>query len=171
MYRSRRHDLSISVFDRVPRFPSLSGDVVPNESLKFKITVVNHRRFVDSVSWTGTVEFGGEGDDSWGPNRLLNIEDLRNNGMGWLDEKGTLILRVSAKPTDEGRDPLSFVETQERYIRAGRLRSNAAPYGIAKSMNTASGLGSIVSLRSTKRKIPDSEDSPRGSSKKVKSDN
>ncbi|KAF4684985.1 hypothetical protein FOZ60_007066 [Perkinsus olseni] len=115
-----------------------NGDVVPNESLKFKITVVNHRRFVDSVSWTGTVEFGGEGDDSWGPNRLLNIEDLRNNGMGWLDEKGTLILRVSAKPTDEGRDPLSFVETQER---------------------------------STKRKIPDSEDSPRGSSKKVKSDN
>ncbi|KAF4717671.1 hypothetical protein FOZ62_009892, partial [Perkinsus olseni] len=78
--------------------------------LKLKVTVVNHKMKVNSISWVGTFQPDGAGDDSWGPNRLMSVADLKDDSKGWLDSDGELLLMISVESADEGRDPLSFTK-------------------------------------------------------------
>ncbi|KAF4713871.1 hypothetical protein FOZ63_015388 [Perkinsus olseni] len=88
--------------------------------LKLKVTVVNHKAFTGSITWTGTFQPGDAGDDiNWGPNRLLSIEDLLDEDQGWLDEHGALIIRASVNLADEGRDPHSFTRSAKKRRLSG----------------------------------------------------
>ncbi|KAF4715841.1 hypothetical protein FOZ62_007084, partial [Perkinsus olseni] len=80
--------------------------------LKLKLTIVNHKRLPDSMRWVGTLPLTDAGDDNWGPNRLMSVREMRDEHLGWLDENGALVLRLSATPADEGRDPLSLTNQQ-----------------------------------------------------------
>ncbi|KAF4690100.1 hypothetical protein FOZ60_000666 [Perkinsus olseni] len=112
------------------------------EFLKLKVAVVNHQMLGDSIEWVGTFRPEEVGDDSWGPqlspawgpNRLLSIEDLRDEAKGWLDEDGELLLRASVEPADEGRDPLSFTKSFAKKRRA--TKNEEAAQGRAKSAKT-----------------------------------
>ncbi|KAF4730307.1 hypothetical protein FOZ62_026386 [Perkinsus olseni] len=68
-------------------------------------------------SWVGTFQPDGAGDDSWGPNRLLSVADLRDDSKGWLDSDGELLLMISVESADEGRDPLSFTKSSAKKRR------------------------------------------------------
>ncbi|KAF4655038.1 hypothetical protein FOZ61_007824 [Perkinsus olseni] len=87
-------------------------DAEAQRPLKLKLTVVNHKRLTDSMRWVGTLPLTDAGDDNWGPNLLMSVREMRDEHLGWLDENGALVLRLSATPADEGRDPLSLTNQQ-----------------------------------------------------------
>ncbi|KAF4740935.1 hypothetical protein FOZ63_023572 [Perkinsus olseni] len=99
-----------------------------------QLAVVNHQMLGDSIEWAGTFRPEEVGDDSWGPNRLLSIKDLRDEDRGWLNEDGELLLRASVEPADEGRDPLSFTKSLAKKRRA--TNNEDVAQGRAKSAKT-----------------------------------
>ncbi|KAF4709736.1 hypothetical protein FOZ62_022363 [Perkinsus olseni] len=111
-------------------------DAEAQRPLKLKLTVVNHKRLTDSMRWVGTLSLTDAGDDNWGPNRLMSVREMRDEHLGWLDENGALVLRLSATPADEGRDPLSLTNQQglplpskptKRTLVGSREASEASP--------------------------------------------
>ncbi|KAF4690097.1 hypothetical protein FOZ63_028128 [Perkinsus olseni] len=77
--------------------------------LKLKVTLVNHKMKVNSISWVGTFQPDGAGDDSWGPNRLLSVADLKDDSKGWLDSDGELFCEEEENVSEDRRGMTGFV--------------------------------------------------------------
>ncbi|KAF4677875.1 hypothetical protein FOL47_008940 [Perkinsus chesapeaki] len=62
--------------------------------LKLKIKLINHKNKAKSIRWTSIHTFNNE-DRTWGCPALIPIDQLRNETLGWINDSGEAVLRVS----------------------------------------------------------------------------
>ncbi|KAF4653978.1 hypothetical protein FOL47_010209 [Perkinsus chesapeaki] len=100
--------------------------------LKISVKAVNRLDSWSSRKWEGTFVPSGDKDESWGSHKFLSVCSLRNKDYGWLQDDGSLVLKVSVKPVDEGSNPRQFVGKNEFNNKRNRLASTGLPQGSSK---------------------------------------